>query len=175
MNESIERIIQQLEHLIHKAHVSGDKYDFIEPAHELCGELEDLDEPFEAVEPIFRLIERSPDIDFGGPGPLGAFMESFCNEGYEEQLIESVQRKPTEYTLHLLQSAMTDNNDPRQPAYIELMIRVARDQSQSEQIRHEALGHLDFSIEDIFPDPKVIGLLEAAKQLLEETQFGKED
>ena len=41
---------------------------------------------FEAVEPILRFMENHPDVDYGTPGPLVHFVETFPN--YEEKLIE---------------------------------------------------------------------------------------
>ena len=37
---------------------------------------------FEAVEPILRFIKKHPDVDYGTPGPLVHFVETFPN--YEE-------------------------------------------------------------------------------------------
>jgi hypothetical protein len=97
--------IKQLEDLINEANLKGDKYLFQDPAFDLIDEIEELDNSADFVEPIFKLIERSPNIDFGGPGPFGHFLEKFSDKGngnYEEQLILSLQRKPTEYTIFLL-------------------------------------------------------------------------
>lgn len=47
------------------------------------------------------LIERSPDIDYGDPGPIGIFLESYRGKGYDEKLLESIQRRITPYTLNL--------------------------------------------------------------------------
>ena len=49
----------------------------------------------EALEPILHFMGEHPKIDFGVPGPLVHFVETFYRIGYEEKLIESVQRKPT--------------------------------------------------------------------------------
>lgn len=67
------------------------------------------DQPFDAVELIFKLIENSPTIDFGSPGPLGSFMEKFYRCGYEEQLVASLKRKPTEYTIALMFRVLNDD------------------------------------------------------------------
>jgi hypothetical protein len=147
MNKTIEQIIAQLEQYINQAHQSGNKYDFIDPAYAQCSQLEELDEPFEAVEPLFLLIERSPAIDYGGPGPTGDFLESFYKNGYEETLIASIQRKPTVYTLHLLGRCINDNNNPHQADYLNLMIKVSGDLQQPENIRQEALEHISYAQE----------------------------
>lgn len=51
-----------------------------------------MENNFEAIEPILQLIERSPDIDYGGPGPLGSFLENYYKKGYEELLLKSIEK-----------------------------------------------------------------------------------
>ena len=125
MPKEINDYIIELEELIKEAHKTGDKYVFQDPAYDITDELEKLENPFATVEPILRLIERSPDIDYGGPGPFGTFLEKFCckglNMGYEELLIESLQRKPTNYTIFLLNRICNDKNDPNRPHYVKII------------------------------------------------------
>lgn len=56
----------------------------------------------ETVEPILRFIEGHPSIDFGMPGPLAHLVEQFYGKGYEQKLVESLQRKPTLPTVWML-------------------------------------------------------------------------
>ena len=125
MPKEINDYIFELEELIRQAHETGDKYVFIDPAYDITDELEKLEKPFEAVELILRLIERSPKIDYGGPGPFGTFLEKFCqkglNMGYEELLVESLQRKPTQYTIFLLMRICNDKNDPSRSRYVKII------------------------------------------------------
>jgi|GEM_PF-134380 len=168
MNPSIISIVQQLEQYIQKAYQSGNKYDFIDPAYELCLELERLKEPFDAVEPILMLIEHSPDIDYGGPGPLGSFLESFYRKGYEEKLVESVTRKPTVYTIHLLERMINDPDDPNQSVYLSLLMSIVLDAGQPENIVEEAKENLVYLIENLHPSNEVAkAQLTIAQKLLE--------
>lgn len=96
MEKKIEDYIYELERLIELADKKKDNYLFQDPAYEIMDEIEELDNAFDFVEPIFLLVERSPDIDFGGPGPL-----KFYHHGYEDILVKSLQRKPKEYTIYL--------------------------------------------------------------------------
>jgi hypothetical protein len=125
MQKTINDYISELENYIKVAHETGDKYAFQDPAYDIRDELEELENPFEAVEPIFRLIERSPDIDFGGPGPLGAFLERFYKKdppmNLEESLIESLQRKPTMQTVYMLSRLCNDKNHPDRPRFVKLL------------------------------------------------------
>ena len=56
----------------------------------------------EMVEPILRFLEEHPAIEFGTPGPLVHYVESFFGQGYEEKLIESVERRPVAATVWML-------------------------------------------------------------------------
>jgi hypothetical protein len=56
----------------------------------------------EAVESILRFMEDNPDLDFGTPGELVHFVERFYRHGYEEELRQSLARKPTAHTVWML-------------------------------------------------------------------------
>lgn len=174
MHATIPWVIKQLNVHIRQAWQSGNKYDFTDPAYELCGMLEALDMPGEALEPLFILIENSPDIDYGGPGPLGAFLESLAGAGYEEQLIASLYRKPTVYTLHLLDACMLDNNDSRQADYLFLMTEIAANPEHPANIRKEARAHLEHAMLHIYPSSALLqSRLLSARTLLEEAEDQK--
>ena len=66
----------------------------------------------EAVEPILRFMELHPDIDYGSPGALVHFMERFYGQGYEEALLASVARRPTEHTTWLLNRLINGEQEP---------------------------------------------------------------
>lgn len=162
----IAHIITQLETLIQQAYESGNKYDFIDPACGLFRKLEALNPSVDVVEPLFRLIERSPHIDYGGPGPMGGFLERFYKAGYEGMLLASIGRKPTIYTLYLLGRCINDSDNPQQPYYLSLMRQIASDLQQPEHIRREALEHLDIIQERM----TFSSSMEKAESLLQETQ-----
>jgi hypothetical protein len=56
----------------------------------------------EVVEPILRFLEANPDANFGMPGLLVHFVERFYKHGYEEALIDSINRAPTFQTIWML-------------------------------------------------------------------------
>jgi len=66
----------------------------------------------ETIEPILRFIEGHPNIDYGAPGALVHFMERFYGTGYEAQLVESVERKPTPPTVWMLNRIINGTKDP---------------------------------------------------------------
>ena len=64
------------------------------------------------VEPILRFMENHPDVDYGTPGPLVHFVETFPN--YEEKLIGSVERQPTPNTLGMFNRAFNSKRNDAQ-------------------------------------------------------------
>jgi len=144
MTEEINKIILQLEDVIRIAEETDDKYEFIEPASKLLEKLNDLENSFEAIEPIFELIERSPDIDYGGPGPLGHFLETYYQQGYEELLIKSIDRKPTLFTLFLLHRLMNDKENPNHQQYFDIMKKISLSDEYPESIIEEAKDSLTY-------------------------------
>ena len=49
----------------------------------------------ETVEPILRFMESHPDVDYGTPGALVHFVETFSS--YEQKLVQSVEHRPTSH------------------------------------------------------------------------------
>ncbi|MCH1624637.1 hypothetical protein [Fredinandcohnia quinoae] len=121
MEKKIEDYIHELERLVGLAENKKDKYLFQDPAYEIMDEIEELDNAFDFIEPIFLLVERSPDIDFGGPGPFGSFLEKFYHDGYEDLLVKSLHRKPKKYTIYLLERLCNDKNNPKTKEYCTLL------------------------------------------------------
>jgi hypothetical protein len=144
MTEQLKLIIDQLEECIKKAQETGDKYDFIDPAYEIIDKLDAMENNIDAIEPILQLIERSAAIDYGGPGPLGSFLENFYNKGYEELLLKSIERKPTEYTLHLLHRLINDKANPNHQNYLNLMKKISMSNEYPENIVDNAKDSLTY-------------------------------
>jgi hypothetical protein len=66
----------------------------------------------ETVEPILRFMEENSGIDFGAPGALVHFVERFYRSGYEDKLVESVQRRPTGHTVWMLNRVINGTKIP---------------------------------------------------------------
>lgn len=79
----------------------------------------------EAVEPILRFMEEHPSIDFGMPGALVHFVERFYGKGYENNLIESVKKKPTPVTVWMLNRIINGAKYPQLKSQcIEIMKQI---------------------------------------------------
>lgn len=143
MTEELKIIINKLEHEIQQAQETGEQDEFMENINEIREELERTENNFDAIEPILELIERSPDIDYGGPGPIAHFMEAYYKKGYEEMLLKSIERKPTEYTLYLLHRLINDGDNPNRIVYLDLMKKISLSEEYPQNIIANAKESLD--------------------------------
>lgn len=80
--------------------------------------------PFDFIEPMLKLMENNPNIDFGNPGPLVHFMETYYNNGYEELLVQSVKNHPTIHTVWMLNRIINDPNLLNRKKYIDLLLSL---------------------------------------------------
>ena len=77
------------------------EYDNESYFYEIMDELKSKKDVSLAIESIFKLIEKHPSTDFGSPGPLVHTIESLIGL-YENNLFESLNRRPTPLTLWML-------------------------------------------------------------------------
>lgn len=98
--------------------------DFVEIAYEITENIEGYEDAIDAIDPILQLIEQNPTIDFGFPGPLVHFVEQFSGKGYEEKLVQSIQRYPTTYTVWMLNRVVNDSVGQEKINYIEILKNV---------------------------------------------------
>lgn len=73
-----------------------------ELADEVMDAMEAYPQPFDLVAPILDFISNHPEVDFGSPGELVHFVEKFYHKGYEDLLLESVQKNPTVHNIWML-------------------------------------------------------------------------
>jgi hypothetical protein len=66
--------------------------DFIAHLNEITEEWATKVDDLSVIEPILRFMEDNPTVEFGMPGPLVHFVERFYRKGYEQKLLESVER-----------------------------------------------------------------------------------
>lgn len=122
----------------------ADLDDFKEKSSKLIlGWAKDKD-AFNAIDPILYFMERNPNIDYGSPGPLVHFVEKFYRKGYEQKLIESVQRMPTPHTLWMLNRIIngeSDNNERNK--MIDMMGDISKNPSIEPSVRDMAAFFLN--------------------------------
>lgn len=95
----------------------------------------------EAVTPLLQLMERHPMDDFGMPGAIVHFVEQFYKKGYEQLLIESVERRPTMHTVWMLNRVM--NGTENKNDYLEIMKAVTSRSDIEDEIKNLAKEFLE--------------------------------
>lgn len=97
--------------------------DVVSSTTELTDAWSAADVGVKSVEPILRFMEEHPELDYGMPGPLVHYVEEFFQRGYEERLIESVSRRPTQQTVWMLNRVL---NGTREQAQRQIVVRAMR-------------------------------------------------
>ena len=79
------------------------------------------------MDPIFRIIEKNSDFDFGMPGQIVHTLEKHYKKGLEEELFKSLNRKPTFYTLWMLNRIINGTSDTKEKeGYMEMLKSILK-------------------------------------------------
>ena len=132
--ETLNSIIQKMEAGMQ------DSEDFETVMMDCMEEIEENYNQLDSVQPLLRLMERHPLIDFGSPGPIVHFVERFYKKGYEEELLLSLKRMPTLHTVWMLNRLI--NGTDQAEVYLELLKEISENASYNKEIREEALHFL---------------------------------
>ncbi len=131
---------QGLNNLLAKLSKSIADKNFTDIGHEVIEEIEGRSDAFESVEPILKLMENNADFNFGKPGPLVHFVEKYYKNGYEEKLVESLQRHPTKHTLWMLNRIINGSENDAKEHYLNVLDRILEihslDDGTSELTKH---------------------------------------
>jgi hypothetical protein len=74
------------------------------------------------MDPLFRILEKNSDFDFGMPGQIVHTLEKHYKKGLEEELFKSLNRKPTFYTLWMLNRILNGTSDAKEKeCYMEML------------------------------------------------------
>ena len=96
------------------------KEDFYQ-TNEVIEKIKQEGNAFEYLPFIFSVMETNPELDYGMPGPVVHFMESYYKKGYEEVLLRSVQNIPTSHTIWMLNRVINDPKLSNREMYIEVL------------------------------------------------------
>jgi hypothetical protein len=107
--------------------------DFVARAADLMDELSRSPQAFDAVEPILRFMELHPELDLGTPGPLVHFVERFYGHGYEQKLVESIDRKPIGHTVWMLNRIINGTKGADERRHLIEILERARDNPKTEE------------------------------------------
>ena len=79
------------------------------------------------MDPLFRILEKNSDFDFGMPGQIVHTLEKHYKKGLEEELFKSLNRKPTFYTLWMLNRILNGTSDPKEKeGYMEMLKSILK-------------------------------------------------
>lgn len=97
----------------------------------------------EAVTPILEIMERHPLEDFGMPGAMVHFVESFGEE-YKPLLISSLKKRPSMHTVWMLNRCINGNAD--KDDYIALLKEISERTDIEKDIRDSAEDFYKFQL-----------------------------
>ena len=100
--------------------------------------------PMDYFEDLFMFMENNPNIDYGMPGPIVHFMESYYKKGYEDELLKSVKRKPTQHTVWMLNRVLNVVNLIGREKYIGVMEESIKRTDVDLETKKEIKGFLEF-------------------------------
>lgn len=79
------------------------------------------------MDPLFRILEKNSDFDFGMPGQIVHTLEKHYKKGLEEELFKSLNRKPTFYTLWMLNRIINGTSDAKEKeCYMEMLKSILK-------------------------------------------------
>ena len=79
------------------------------------------------MDPLFRILEENSDFDFGMPGQIVHTLEKHYKKGLEEELFKSLNRKPTFYTLWMLNRIINGTSDAKEKeCYMEVLKSILK-------------------------------------------------
>lgn len=79
------------------------------------------------MDPLFRILEKNSDFDFGMPGQIVHALEKHYKKGLEEELFKSLNRKPTFYTLWMFNRIINGTSDAKEKeCYMEMLKSILK-------------------------------------------------
>ena len=110
--------------------------DFYE-TNEVIEKIKQEGNAFEYLPFIFEVIEKNPELDYGMPGPVVHFMESYYRKGYEGLLLKSVQKMPTSHTVWMLNRVINDPKLSNRKMYIDVLKSSLNRKDISQTVRKD--------------------------------------
>ena len=101
----------------------------------------------ESVLPILELMEKYPLVEFGTPGALTHFIESFSeknNDWYDNLVVQSVKKHPTVHTVWLLNRILNASTGEKRKEYFQIMESIYNDKTLHEDIQEVAKSFLKY-------------------------------
>ena len=107
----------------------------------------ELDDAHGVFAEAFSFLERNSDADLGMPGPLVHFLEQFY-PAYVDQLCASVGRKPTTYTVWMLNRILNSSLEPTdRERFFSVLEAVSQGSSADSMVKEQAREFLRQQLE----------------------------
>jgi hypothetical protein len=135
--KEVLRMANKLNLLLKRLEESVEEPDFIAIAYEIIGQIEGKPYALQAIQPMIALMEHNPEADFGGPGPLVHFIETFDHKQYEDILIESIRRNPTITTLWMINRLINNLDVQAMMNYYDVLEEVMEKNELRPHIKEE--------------------------------------
>ena len=101
----------------------------------------------ESVQPILELMEKYPLVEFGTPGALTHFIESFSEKNsdwYDNLVVQSVKKCPTVHTVWLLNRILNPSIGEKRKEYFQIMESIYSNKTLHEDIQKVAENFLEY-------------------------------
>lgn len=109
----------------------------IEEEVEKLEEIKNIDKSI--IDKILFIFENNPKFDFGMPGMLTHYLETFYKNGYENKLVKSIQRKPTIHTLWMFNRLINGSNKKVKSSLLNELDKISKNTVLTKDIRKVAL------------------------------------
>ena len=117
--------------------------DYVLYLNDLLGGVNAIENPTEVFHQAFRFFEAHAGADLGVPGPLVHFLERFYPQ-YIDELCASVARKPTTYTVWMLNRVLNvELPQPTRERLVALLRTVAANSVTEPDVRQQAERFLE--------------------------------
>ncbi len=133
----IEKLLTEIEQL-----VGSDDFEY--EMEKRVDMLKEAGAGLDTAEKLLGIMERHPLDDFGMPGAMVHFIESFDPE-YESFLVESVKRRPSLHTLWMLNRCINGKNS-KKDEYINLMSETANRADVEKAIQDSAQDFVNYQL-----------------------------
>ena len=137
-------MVRSIQHIIDDFDALLPTSDYMERIGALTDEVRSNADGSLAMEAMLRVIEKNPTVDLGSPGPLVHTLETFYKNGYDEKLLESLARKPTDLTVWMLNRLVNRATGRIQETYLCLLAKIAEDNHVDEVARQSAQHFLKY-------------------------------
>jgi hypothetical protein len=140
---STEDIINELDQM---TITDSEDYEKLDRIEELTQYLRQNENGKVACESMIKLLERHPEVEFGSPGEPIHTLETFDGH-YENHLFESLERRPTEMTIWMLNRIINSKKGNEKSELLKKLAGCSIHNLASEAAKESARDFLEYQLE----------------------------